>query len=104
MSTLPAVGRTMHYYTLDWLLYASHLAGAELHPGADDLPSYRGPLAAIVTDVHDDGEAISACVFQPAGLPTIAEKIQVVQQDEIEAVRSANELKEFVCWPPQSQQ
>lgn len=85
MSTLPTVGQSMHYYTR--------------HPGADDLPTYRGPLAAIVTDVHDDGQSISACVFQSAGLPSIAEKIPVVQPEYLEGVWRSNQFKEFVCWP-----
>lgn len=86
MSTLPTIGRIMHYYTR--------------HPGIDNVPEYRGPLAAMVSDVHDDGESISACVFESSGLPTIAEKIPVVQPEYLDAVWRYNELKEFVCWMP----
>ena len=86
MTTLPTVGRIMHYY-----MQCPDLVGN---------PSYGGPRAVIVSEVQNDGKSISGCVFTSDGVPIAMEKIPVVQPEELPEVLAAISLKHFVTWMP----
>lgn len=86
MTTLPTVGRIMHYYTQ--------------YPDLEGNPSYGGPRAVIVSGVQNGGESISGCVFTSDGMPMSIEKIPVVQPEDLPEVLAANTVKHFVTWMP----
>ena len=86
MTTLPTVGRIMHYYTK--------------YPDSEGNPSYGSAYAVIVCGVQNNGKSISGCVFTSDGMPMAMEKIPVVQPEELPDVLAAISLKHFVTWMP----